>query len=177
MKQRQIGRHIRDRQGREKGWEKTEIFPRNCNWPYKWQSLTVLPLEDTGLSVPLLDPWTMWIKHFCQTYFLLTIAKLRRWYFLVYIFIYTLLYIYIYIYIYIYKPMYSIKHCFHFCGFFHTCLHLFCLISHAIRPARCNFLLVYIAILCMLWATLSCKHILGNTNRHPLATSGINSHC
>ena len=29
----------------------------------------------------------------------------------------------------------------------HTCLHLFHLISHAIKPDRCNFLLVYSVIL------------------------------
>ena len=36
--------------------------------------------------------------------------------------------------------------------------HLYC-VSHAIRKGRCNFLLVYIGILYIIWATLSSKHI------------------
>ena len=41
----------------------------------------------------------------------------------------------------------------------HTRLHLFNLISHATRQARCNFLLVCSVISCILWATISCKHM------------------
>ena len=42
-----------------------------------------------------------------------------------------------------------------------TWLNLFYCILHAFRKGRCSFLPLYGVIFCILWATLSCKHIRG----------------